>query len=139
MPIDSTSGNSTGQLAEPGDHLVEQCVHRPTEMAVGLDDAVGKAMDRLQGHGAALHDAGHHSTAGRSDVDRGEDPARHDDSAQEAGGHTGVDRDQQTRRVAELVRGDRGDGVGDVLGKDLALEQRALGVELRRAGPQATP
>ena len=68
-------GELAGQLAEPIDDVLEQRANGPPEMTVGLDESVGETVDRPEGHRAALHEAGHHPTAGCSDVDRGEDPA----------------------------------------------------------------
>src|ERR1700712_2892694 len=48
---------------------------------------------------------------------------------QERGGHAGVDGDVQAGGVGELGAAEHVDRVGDVLGEDLTLEDRALGVE----------
>src|SRR3954454_20884207 len=51
-------------------------------------------------------------------------------SSEEGGRDAGVDRHVQARRVAEVRAGDRGDRVRDVLRQHLALQDRALRVEL---------
>src|SRR4051812_36171578 len=48
---------------------------------------------------------------------------------EERGAHATVDGDEETGRATELVAGERGDRLGDVLGQDLPLQEGPLRIE----------
>ena len=79
--------------------------HRPSGPLVRAEDGPPDRRDGRRGQGA--RPAGHHGH-------------------EEGGGHAGVDRHVQARRPRQVAAGQGEDRVGDVVGQDLALEQRAL-------------
>ena len=103
----------------------------PVEAIGQLDRLVGEAVHLVRSRRLGPDATEDHATARGAEIDRDDGPeSTGPRSPQEGGGYSGVDRDVEAGRLAQVAADEGEDRGCHVLGQDLLLQQRALGVEL---------